>query len=113
MLSKAEEIKILSAAIAKLGPDSYLGPELARLIPWIEMEIRSDICPDLHSQVEISKKLVADNDAKLRELEAKLAPLNQSIKDKERELFSLDRHINEAHSRAIHALEELRSLCRA
>lgn len=46
-MTKAEEIAVLEKAIAKLGPDSYLGPWLAQVKAEVESSIRSDIFPEV------------------------------------------------------------------
>jgi cell division septum initiation protein DivIVA len=46
MKTKHQEIEILSEAAKTLGADSYCGPLLEMLIPQIEREIKSDICPE-------------------------------------------------------------------
>lgn len=112
-ISKADEIKILAAAVKKLGNDSYLGPELARLIPWIEMEIRSDICPDLRACVEVSAMLVADRSQELKEMEGRLRDLAKIEKEKQAEVNRLDRELHDAAWRARDAINNLRGLLEA
>lgn len=46
-MTKAEEIAVLEKAIAKLGPDSYLGPWLTQVRSEVESSIRSDFFPDV------------------------------------------------------------------
>lgn len=45
MLTKQNEIEILRATVAQLGPDSYCGPWLSQSIPSIESDIRADYSP--------------------------------------------------------------------
>lgn len=44
-MTKSDEIQILREAAARLGPESYCGPWLAEIIPFIEQDIRSDLPP--------------------------------------------------------------------
>jgi vacuolar-type H+-ATPase subunit H len=46
-ISKQEEINILRAAVADLGPDSYCGPWLQSVIGNIEQTIKGDILPTI------------------------------------------------------------------
>jgi hypothetical protein len=59
-LTKAQEMEILTAAAKKLGTDSYAGPWLANLLPFIESDLRSDLCPEYDlrkTQAEVKKML--------------------------------------------------------
>lgn len=77
-LSKAEEIAVLEKAIAKLGPDSYLGPWLGEIKAQVESQIRSDFFPmitlaDCAKDVQDTKdaaKLQAEKIIKDAQLEA-------------------------------------------
>jgi hypothetical protein len=40
--TKSEEIAILTEAASRLGANSYCGPWLTSILPFIEREIRSD-----------------------------------------------------------------------
>jgi vacuolar-type H+-ATPase subunit H len=44
---KAQEIEILTAAIAQLGDNSYLGPWLKEILPELKARIESDIYPTI------------------------------------------------------------------
>jgi hypothetical protein len=44
-MTKRQELEVLAEAIAKLGPDSYLGPWLASVAGEVESSIRSDFFP--------------------------------------------------------------------
>ena len=44
-MTKQAELDILRDTIARLGPNSYLGPWLEDQLPWIESDMRSDIPP--------------------------------------------------------------------
>ena len=96
MLSKAEELKILEATIEKLGPDSYLGPALEELLPFVASSIRSDLQPDLLGSLELMKanlSRLADQrilySAELRDMEA-------SIKSKTADVARLNLEIRAA-----------------
>ena len=76
-MTKNEELSILRDAIARLGPNSYLGPWLEDQLPWIESDMRSDIPPmSSYSQcravraeeLEENRKRIADmeSEAKIR-----------------------------------------------
>lgn len=113
MLTKTEEIKILQAAIKKLGNDSYLGPQLALLVPYIESQIRADIMPDILTCVQITEKLLTDNQAKLNEMEVRIRDLDKVEKEKQARVNSLDRELYDFQGRARSALSNLRELCAA
>lgn len=53
MLSKSQEIQILSDAADKLGSDSYCGAWLREQIPFIESDIRSDFAPGILASASI------------------------------------------------------------
>lgn len=44
-MTKDQELEILRDTIARLGPNSYVGPWLLDQLPWIESDMRSDIPP--------------------------------------------------------------------
>ena len=44
-MNKNQELEILRETIARLGPDSYVGPWLAQELPSIEHDLRSDYRP--------------------------------------------------------------------
>lgn len=44
-MTKRQELDILDETIAKLGPDSYLGPWLASVASEVERSVRSDYFP--------------------------------------------------------------------
>jgi multidrug resistance efflux pump len=44
-MTKNQELLELKSLSAKLGPDSYIGPWLASIIPEIECDVRSDLQP--------------------------------------------------------------------
>ena len=60
-MTKRQEIEILEKAIAKLGPDSYLGPWLTQVKDEVESIIRSDFFPDitLNAAVDNGNNLIA------------------------------------------------------
>lgn len=45
MLTKQNEIEILRATVAQLGPDSYCGPWLSQCLPSIQSDILADYSP--------------------------------------------------------------------
>jgi hypothetical protein len=53
MLSKSQEIQILSDAADKLGSSSYCGAWLREQIPFIESDIRSDFAPGILASASI------------------------------------------------------------
>ena len=76
-MTKNEELSILRDTIARLGPNSYVGPWLLDQLPWIESDMRSDIPPmSSYSQcrtvraeeLEENRKRIADmeSEAKIR-----------------------------------------------
>jgi hypothetical protein len=46
IMTKAQELEILTEAARKLGSDSYCGPLLEMLIPMCQQDMLSDIAPD-------------------------------------------------------------------
>lgn len=58
-MNKEQEIDILRAAASQLGTDSYCGPWLNRIIPRVEMDIRSDLIPDPMSLSEFTDAAIA------------------------------------------------------
>ena len=69
-MNKAQEIQILQEAIAKLGPDSYLGPWLAQVIGSVEHDIRSDYYPTitLKDSAERSRCMITAATSKAQEI---------------------------------------------
>ena len=53
MLSKSQEIQILTQCADSLGSNSYCGPWLREQIPFIESDIRSDIEPGILASASI------------------------------------------------------------
>jgi hypothetical protein len=47
MITKKEELEIINQTIAKLGPNSYLGPWLSSVRFELEAAIRSDLVPEV------------------------------------------------------------------
>ena len=75
-MTKQQEIDILIQTADTLGDDSYMGPSLKKLIPWIESEIRSDFEPSLVTELKSAKEEVEyhkDLLNKLKEEEKKIA----------------------------------------
>lgn len=46
MISKKQELEILTAAASSLGRNSYCGPLLEVIISQVEMDMRSDFLPE-------------------------------------------------------------------
>jgi hypothetical protein len=46
-MNKAQELAVITAAAAKLGEDSYLGPWLVGIADELERDLRSDIVPNI------------------------------------------------------------------
>lgn len=115
-MTKSEEIAVLKSAAKKLGTDSYLGPALASLIPYLEMELRSDICPDLLGLVRdmegrvaemtkesngLSNQMLAKADL-IKQLDAQIATRQSTLQEVQ---FDIER----ANDRAREALLTLKS----
>jgi hypothetical protein len=66
-MTKRQELEVLADAIAKLGPDSYLGPWLASISGEVEADIRSDYFPMINIKETVAhcNKLRADAQAVL------------------------------------------------
>lgn len=47
-ITKQQELDILQKAIAKLGPNSYLGPWLTQVSGELKLMITSDLFPDIN-----------------------------------------------------------------
>ncbi len=67
---KQEEIAILQAAAAKLGPHSYCGPWLTAAIPIIERDIRSDNPPNPFTPEERAAVILREAEDVLRHAKA-------------------------------------------
>jgi hypothetical protein len=109
-MTKAEEIKALAAFAKKLGPDTYLGPALSKLVPWVELEVRSDVEPDL---VGLFQKMTDDLIRVQSELKGEMGrfeALATVIRDRELEIRRLDAGIVAARGRASDALREMSRL---
>lgn len=69
-MTKRQELELLAETAAKLGPDSYCGPWLTKILPEVERDIRSDFFP-MHSPEEVRKeanKIVDDAWAEARRI---------------------------------------------
>lgn len=58
-MTKTQELDALRDLAARLGPDSYLGPWLASILPAVESSIRSDIIPLGFDPVAASRDALA------------------------------------------------------
>lgn len=81
-MNKADELKLMADLAKKLGNDSYCGPALVQLLPYIESQMRADFPVDLLGQfkgmIDGTVALEAAYQAKRKEvaeLEAKAARL--------------------------------------
>jgi hypothetical protein len=109
-MTKAEEIKALAAFARKLGPDTYLGPALSKLVPWMELEVRSDIEPDIVGQFrKMTDDLVLVR-TQLSAEQTRFRVLATEIGAREAEIKRLDRGVDAARERASEALRELSRL---
>lgn len=45
MITKSSELAALAALADTLGPDSYIGPWIREILPFVEQDLRSDIRP--------------------------------------------------------------------
>lgn len=116
-MTKAEEIKILSAAAKKLGNDSYLGDALSALIPHIEMEIRSDIIPNLLLLIKDMERRAVDADLRYRDIsilctekEATLKGMNLTLDNMANRRDDLEEEIERAKWKAVDALNALKGM---
>jgi hypothetical protein len=67
-MTKQAELDILRDTIARLGPNSYLGPWLEDQLPWIESDMRSDI-PPMSSWTESRARIAAERAESLHSIE--------------------------------------------
>lgn len=107
MLAKAEEIKIFEAAVKKLGKDSYLGPALAALIPYLESDMRSDIEPDLKGYIDARTRELDDLTGRVDAEKAKLKDVEDKLTAKNRDLYRLMSEIDRAKESAKKLTDEL------
>lgn len=108
-MNKRQELEVLADAIAKLGPDSYLGPWLLNISAEVKRAIWSDFLPELSLA-----QAKADCDNMRREAKSVLDKAHQSAKDiieaghrtvrANNEIAKLD--VNKAIEGAIKALRE-------
>lgn len=87
MKTKNQELDILRDAIAKLGPDSYLGPWLSSVIHSVESDIRSDMYPLITIPVarqqcqDEAKRIIEDAQIKAGSMIDKAKREAQAIED--------------------------------
>ena len=108
MLTKTQEIAILTEAATKLGPNSYLGIWLTTFIPMIERDIRSDGAIDydlVKMQAECLQLRTEAEDEGKRIIERATAECVRV-----RKLF--DRDLAAAKSRGADALREIENMMR-
>lgn len=100
-MTKNNEIKILKAAAAKLGTDSYMGPWLTSALPFIESSIRADMpFYTVEEMTKQSQKIEADADRSAKEkirkaneileqANAKAAQIVKDARQKANDLFKM------------------------
>ena len=91
-MDKAQEIEILRAAASQLGTDSYCGPWLNRIIPRVEMDIRSDLTPDPMSLSEFTDAVIAAAKAEAEQI------LRDARKDAQKMLAEAERTLADAQA---------------
>jgi hypothetical protein len=106
MITKKEELEIINQAIAKLGPNSYLGPWLSSIRFELEAAMKSDLVPEisLKDTREQCERLVADAN---RQANSMLARAENQVAEKEKEAKAL---INRARERVLEAHKALVAL---
>lgn len=109
-MTKAEELKILAAAIKKLGPDSYLGPALEELLPFAESAMRSDLQPDLLGSLQLMRADVDRLEDQLKETAGKLRDLEATISARHSDLLGLNTTIGRTRDKARDMVQSLNSL---
>ena len=84
-MTKQDELDILRDTIARLGPNSYLGPWLQDQLPWIESDMRSDIPPmSSYSQCRaVRAEELEENRKRISDMESQA---NVRIRDHEERL---------------------------
>lgn len=102
-MTKQKEIDILRQAVDSLGSDSYLGPALSRLIPWAESQIRSDIDPDLVSELRRTEAEITENMERIK-------VLRESISAQERNLRAIEERYADSSARFQTVKNEIKAL---
>jgi hypothetical protein len=106
MITKKEELEIITETIAKLGEKSYLGPWLLSVRFELEAAIRSDLVPEisLKDTRDQCEKLVMDAN---RQANSMLTRAENQVAEKEKEAKAL---MNRARERVLEAHKALVSL---
>ena len=94
-MSKAEEIEILEQAVDRLGMDSYCGRALQELIPSMERDMRSDLCPTPMAEIGAARVALAEIIDLVAAEMAKLSKANAAIMRSESTLRYLDKQMAE------------------
>jgi len=98
MLSKSEEIQILTAAADSLGSGSYCGDWLREQIPFIECDIRSDFHPGIYASASIK-----DCSARCREM------LSEAKAESDRIIASARKEADQIRSKANQFDDQIRA----
>tara|TARA_R110000751_G_C13792980_1_gene482430 strand:+ start:10967 stop:11308 length:342 start_codon:yes stop_codon:yes gene_type:complete len=94
-MSKAEEIEILEQAVDRLGTDSYCGAALRELIPSMERDMRSDLCPTPMAEIGAARVALAEIIDLVGAEMSKLSKANAAIMRSESTLRYLDKQMAE------------------
>ena len=89
-MTKAAEISILKTAIDKLGDNSYLGPALKQLLPWIEHEMQCDIQPAITDVLTAIKQDIAERLVQVKTLADEKCVLERTVKGLEQRTEHLE-----------------------
>ncbi len=106
MITKKEELEIITETIGKLGEKSYLGPWLSSIRFELESAIRSDLVPEisLRDTRDQCERLIADAN---RQAVSMLARAENQVAEKEKEAKAL---INRAREKVLETHKALVSL---
>lgn len=94
-MSKAAEIEILEQAADRLGMDSYCGRALKELIPSIERDMRSDLCPTPMAEIGAARVALAEIIDLVGAEMAKLSKANAAIMRAESTIRYLEKQMAE------------------
>jgi hypothetical protein len=103
-MTKQQEIDIIKATIAKLTPDSYCGPALQSLLPYIGAQMADDFPVDLLATMRARETDLADLCRNIKTKTAELATLRDNYNTMAQHLVMLKREEADTEQR----IEKLR-----
>lgn len=92
-MNKKQEYELLKEVAQKLGPNSYLGPAILELGPWIEQQMLSDIQPEIRSTLSELETRKTELKKEIIEMEKHLENLRQEKMSQQNDLDRLTRQL--------------------